>query len=173
VDLLTQLEAPFAAKVSTALAALAAAGQTFRPYFARRDPVTQGRLWRQSRSRSVVTAEIERLTDIGCGFMAGCIVRAGACDGPWATDAVPGLSWHQWGLAIDCVLLDVGKPNWNAAAYSIYGEAGEKAGCYWGGHFGDNDHLQDSIDASPLGVLGTMLDLDSRLRTEWGPDLPQ
>ena len=96
----------FRTKVEAALASLTAEGLVFRPYFTLRDPVTQARLWRQSRSGAVVRQTIGQLRDQRCDFIVACFERAGPSDGPWATNALPGQSWHQYGEAVDCFLED-------------------------------------------------------------------
>src|ERR1700750_1805896 len=101
---LADLKPEFLAKVNAALAALAAEGLVFHPYFTLRDPVTQARLWRQSRSGQVVRDKIQSLRDQSCDFIAACFEKAGPSTGPWATNAIPGLSWHQYGEAVDCFL---------------------------------------------------------------------
>ena len=87
----------FAAQMEAVQAACKARGVDMRPFFTARHPVEQGGLWRQSRSGSEVRAKIASLIDAGAPYLAQCIVDAGSQSGRWATNAIPGLSWHQWG----------------------------------------------------------------------------
>lgn len=61
------------------------------------------------------------------------------------TDALPGYSAHNYGLAADmCRFID-GKPNWAPVNYAILGQEAEKEGLLWGGEFHhpqDKPHLQ-------------------------------
>jgi len=116
----------FGAKLKSLLAACTQANVTMRPYFGLRDPVTQGRLWRQSRDTSLIVAEIAKLKAIGAPFLAHCLDKAGPANGTWATNAVPGNSWHQFGEAMDCVWMRNGAECWSESldgdnnGYQIY-----------------------------------------------------
>lgn len=64
------------------------------------------------------------------------------------TNAQPGSSFHNYGLAVDVVPLDAnGQPNWGAsnATWNAIGAAGEKYGMEWGGRWTsivDKPHFQ-------------------------------
>ena len=64
------------------------------------------------------------------------------------TNAKPWQSFHQYGLAFDCVPLQGGKPDWsNREAYAILGEIAEQAGLEWAGNwkrFKELPHFQDT-----------------------------
>ncbi len=164
---LSDLKPDFLAKVNTALAALANEGLVFRPYFTLRDPVTQARLWRQSRSREVVEQQINELRNAGCDFMVACLEKAGPSVGPWATNALPGQSWHQYGEAVDCYLVDAkGHPTWESPKYARFGHVGDANGMWWGGHFGDDDHWQNRR-IEPPAVFGTLKQINDQLEQDW------
>lgn len=164
---LADLKPEFRDKVEAALADLAAEGLIFRPYFTLRDPVVQARLWRQSRSAAVVQTQIQNLTAMGCDFIVACFAKAGPADGPWATNALPGQSWHQYREAVDCFLLDAtGHPNWESPKYARFGQVGDAHGMWWGGHFGDNDHWQNRR-SEPPAVFGSLKAINDRLAAEW------
>lgn len=112
-DPYVNLDAAFVARLKALLAGCQAVGTIMRPYFGVRDPVTQGKLWRQSRDTATVDAMITSLRAAGANFLADCIENAGPSSGPWATNAVPGNSWHQYGEAMDCVWLRNGVENWD------------------------------------------------------------
>ncbi len=160
----------FRTKVEAALASLTAEGLVFRPYFTLRDPVTQARLWRQSRSGAVVRQTIGQLRDQRCDFIVACFERAGPSDGPWATNALPGQSWHQYGEAVDCFLEDAqGHAVWESRNYARFGAVGDAGGMWWGGHFGDNDHWQNRR-TEPPAAFGSLKEINDRLEQDW-PDL--
>jgi peptidoglycan LD-endopeptidase CwlK len=153
---LNDLKSDFRAKVVAGLAALAAEGLHFRPYFTLRDPVTQAKLWRQSRSAAAVNAKLSELTAVHCDFMVACFHKAGPASGAWATNAIPGLSWHQYGEAVDCFLEDAsGNPVWESPKYARFGQIGDGHGMWWGGHFGDSDHWQ-ARRTEPPAAFGTL-----------------
>ena len=64
------------------------------------------------------------------------------------TNAQAWQSYHQYGVAFDCVPLSGGKPDWgNIEAYKLLGEIGEQVGLEWGGnwkHFKEFPHFQDT-----------------------------
>ncbi|MCR9222920.1 MAG: M15 family metallopeptidase [Hyphomonas sp.] len=71
------------------------------PYETVRDVWSQAKLWRRSRSPSKIQEMLNFLNVQGAGFLASVIEEVGPQTGEWATNAIPGLSWHQYGLATD------------------------------------------------------------------------
>jgi peptidoglycan L-alanyl-D-glutamate endopeptidase CwlK len=139
------------------------AGYPMQPTFAIRTPVEQGALWRQSRTGDEVAQQIQKLRDQGAGFLADCIVAAGPQSGEHVTNALPGMSWHQWGEALDCVWIVNGKQNWSTDllvngknGYSVYAglakDLGLNAGAFWKS-FKDWPHVQLRKAAGPLSVM--------------------
>jgi peptidoglycan L-alanyl-D-glutamate endopeptidase CwlK len=55
--------------------------------------------------------------------------------GKKVTDAEPGKSWHNFGLAFDVVPLVNGKAIFDSPFWSRIGELGKQAGLVWGGDF--------------------------------------
>ena len=57
--------------------------------------------------------------------------------GPIVTDAKPGQSAHNFGLAVDIVPIVNGKPDWQGAdpVWQDVGEIGEAAGLEWAGRW--------------------------------------
>lgn len=63
------------------------------------------------------------------------------------TNAPPGHSWHEFGLAVDCVpRILINEPNWapDDALWVRYGSCAETAGLVWGGRWKrpDRPHVQ-------------------------------
>lgn len=61
------------------------------------------------------------------------------------TDAMGWYSPHNYGLAVDFVAWEKGKPSWSIPAYSVLGEEAERVGLVWGGEFHhphDRPHVQ-------------------------------
>ena len=135
----------FRAKVETLLDVLARQGFTLRPYCTVRDPFTQAKLWRQSRSSQQIKTMIARLRAQGAPRIAACIDEVGPQHGVEVTKAVPGYSWHQHGEAVDCFLLDMdGHADWDASApgYVAYAREATALGLRAGRDFGDSPHTQ-------------------------------
>ncbi|MGQ0794441.1 MAG: M15 family metallopeptidase [Deltaproteobacteria bacterium] len=55
--------------------------------------------------------------------------------GKRVTNAKPGQSWHNFGLAFDVVPLVNGKAIWNSPFWSKIGELGRRCALQWGGDF--------------------------------------
>ena len=55
--------------------------------------------------------------------------------GKKVTNAKPGQSWHNFGLAFDVVPLVNGKPIWDSPFWERIGALGKQAGLAWGGDF--------------------------------------
>lgn len=134
---MSQLVQEFEFKVGRALSACATAGVEMRPYYRLRTTTEQAKLWRQSRPKEEIEAAVSMLQRERAPYLARCLVEAGAQSGKWATNALPGQSWHQWGEAVDCAVYEHGKFSWSAAhpGYELYARAakaeGLEAGYYW------------------------------------------
>jgi peptidoglycan L-alanyl-D-glutamate endopeptidase CwlK len=69
------------------------------------------------------------------------------------THAAPGLSNHNYGLAVDLVPLVNGRPNWQVAlgVWQAIGDEGKRAGLSWGGDWSpikDYPHFQLPVGLS-------------------------
>jgi peptidoglycan LD-endopeptidase CwlK len=68
--------------------------------------------------------------------------------GPIVTDARPGASWHEFGLAVDLGIIRLlSEPGWAPSdpAWAQMGELGKSLGLFWGGDFvhnPDRPHFQ-------------------------------
>lgn len=65
--------------------------------------------------------------------------------GAVVTNARPGYSWHNFGVAFDVTVFRGGKPVWSGADYDVAGRIGERLGLEWGGRwtgFKDRPHFQ-------------------------------
>lgn len=101
-----------------------------------RSPQEQARLFCQSRLKETIEAKARELDVIyGRKDYAKLLRDTGMVVGPKVTNAGPGQSLHQYGLAIDCVVMVDGKPDWDAHhdAWQRYGELCKEAGLEWAG----------------------------------------
>jgi peptidoglycan L-alanyl-D-glutamate endopeptidase CwlK len=168
-DPLSGLTADFVAKLQALLATCAARGAAMKPYFGLRDPVTQARLWRQSRSSAQIAAAKSTLVSKGAPFLALCLDEAGTSRGPWATNALPGYSWHQFGEACDCVWVNSGVEDWDGAGtgYAVYAEEAAKLGMRTLGSIGDYGHVQLDPHDSPLAAYD-LAKIDAIMKAKFG-----
>lgn len=98
---LSDLQPEFRQPLECAIAAAKVIGVHMVPFETERHVWRQARLWRQSRSSTKVQEMINFLRVQGAGYLADVIESVGPQSGVWATNAIPGLSWHQYGLAAD------------------------------------------------------------------------
>jgi len=170
---LNQLTDAFRAKVDALLQGCAARAVQMRPYYTIRSPFQQARLWRQSRSSEEVDARVAELRQKSAPFLADCIVRVGPQQGNFATNAVPGLSWHQWREAVDCFWLVGNEAEWSARkkidgvnGYQVYAEEAQSAGLTAGGlwtSIKDWPHVQLRAESSPLKTMG-LVEIDAEMK---------
>ena len=142
------------------------------PFFTTRTPPEQAKLWRQSRSTRDINEKIRYLRNAGAGYLADTIQNVGPQTGRWATNAIPGISWHQWGLAIDCYWLNNGSISWSGDGYRVYAEIAKELG-YISGHFWksvDSVHVQEPVDPSPRRSWN-LQQIDEEMRKRWAPGL--
>jgi len=142
-----------------------------------RDPFKQARYWRQSRPTSEIKAKINELHAQGATFLAHCIESVGPQHGPHVTNAIPGLSWHQYGEALDCFWLVNGHAEWSTTKL-IHGKNGFQVYANLASHFGlaagglwtsfkDWPHVQMSEASSPLDKF-TILEIDAVMQERFG-----
>ena len=139
-------------------------GYTMRPFFTLRTPFEQGILWRQSRTTQEIQLKINELNNKNANFLAYCIESVGPQSGRHVTNAIPGLSWHQWGEAVDCYWLLDGNAEWSTRkkvngknGYANYAEIAESlalnAGGFWSS-LKDWPHVQARNESSPKRLYG-------------------
>jgi peptidoglycan L-alanyl-D-glutamate endopeptidase CwlK len=176
---LTKLVPELRTKLDSLLKACAKRGVTMRPYDGLRTPLSQGKIWRQSRSIEAINAKVAELKAGGANFLAKMIVDAGSQSGPEVTNSIPGLSWHQWGEACDCFWLVNGGAEWSTTkkingvnGYRVYAEEAPKVGLTAGGNwssFKDWPHVQLNAANSPLSAGMTLLQVDAEMKKRFGP----
>jgi peptidoglycan L-alanyl-D-glutamate endopeptidase CwlK len=152
-------------------------GVEMRPYQTLRDPFEQAKYWRQSRSRERITAKIQELKNSGAEFLAYCLESVGPQSGDPVTNALPGLSWHQWGEAVDCFWLVDGNDEWSpnkkvngVNGYRVYAEEAQKLGLTAGGlwtSIKDWPHVQLQSFSNPLGLY-SLPEIDQIMKERFG-----
>jgi hypothetical protein len=83
---------------------------------------------------------------------AALYAKGRTAPGPKVTNAKPGSSWHNFGLAYDLTLFQGDKnPVWEHPAYAVAGRIGKELGLRWGGDFKsivDRPHFERPIGLS-------------------------
>ena len=172
-DLITSFRAP----VQQLLNRCQQRGIEMRPYTTLRDPFEQARLWRQSRSREQINRKIQQLREAHAMFLAHCLESVGPQFGDPVTNAAPGLSWHQWGEALDFFWIVNGQAEWSTTklvngvnGYRVYAEEAQRLDLTAGGLWSslkDWPHVQLQAAGSPLGVF-TLTQIDERMHARFG-----
>lgn len=147
---LDDLDKDFRTQIESVYTECAVERVLMRPFYTLRPPVEQGGLWRQSRSIEEIREKLDELEAQKCYYLAECIERAGPQSGPEVTKAIPGLSWHQWGEALDSFWLNNNKADWRKPedggyGYAVYANVARRFGLTAGGHwqkFKDWPHIQ-------------------------------
>jgi peptidoglycan LD-endopeptidase CwlK len=150
-----------------------------RPYFGLRTPFEQAKLWRQSRTAEEIARKIASLRAEGAPFLAHCIDSVGPQNGAPVTNAIPGLSWHQWGEAVDCVWIVAGKTEWSTQkkvgginGYRVYAAQAQELELDPGGFWKslkDWPHVQLRTASSPLKIY-SLKEIDTVMQEKffWG-----
>ena len=123
------------------------------PFYTKRSLQDQAKLWRQSRSGPEVHNKIVQLNIDGAQYLADIIENVGPQYGRWATNAIPGLSWHNWGLACDCYVLDKNAAVWDSAhpGYASYAKHAQTLGLTAGHNWKSQDSVH--VQGTSLGVI--------------------
>ncbi|UFH57480.1 M15 family metallopeptidase [Spirosoma sp. KNUC1025] len=148
-----------------------------RPNEGLRSPFVQAKYWRQSRATEEIRKAIKELTNKGATFLAHCLDSVGPQHGDPVTNALPGLSWHQWGESLDCFWVVNGKAVWDLEkkvngqnGFRVYAEEAKKlglnAGLFWTS-FQDAPHVQLRKANSPSKVH-TIAEIDQAMRERFG-----
>ena len=177
----------FKSQVDVLIAACAARGVEMRPYYGRRSPWEQARIWRSTRATGEITDRIERLKSNSAPFLGKVILEVGPQSAPpgargHLTNAAPGNSWHQWGEAVDCFWCYNDVAQWSTVAtqpllgnaqgngYLVYADEATKLGLLSGGAaWGwDYPHVQLRLENSPRSMHFTWSKIDTIMRQRFG-----
>jgi peptidoglycan LD-endopeptidase CwlK len=160
-------------KAMALLAACRAKGVQMAVDYTLRGPAVQAALWCQSRNAKVIESARARMIAEGAPWLASLLRFDGLQRKDWVTNALPGESWHQWGEAIDCYVLDLGgKYIWNGAhkGYGIYAECavnlGLEASLNWQ-HAREAAHVQLRKDPSARKEL-TWVQIEEEMKKRFG-----
>ncbi|MGV8830895.1 MAG: M15 family metallopeptidase [Devosia sp.] len=172
------LDPAFRSKAEELLANLIGVGVDMRPYFGLRTLEVQAILWRQSRATEEIKAAIQKLQNANAPYLAEVLHSVGPQHGPHVTNALPGLSWHQWGEALDCFWSLNGSAEWSASktadginGYRIYADRATDIGLNAGGHwssFKDWPHIQLRSAGSPISAGMTLAEVDAQMHHRFG-----
>lgn len=166
------LDEDFKAKAVLLIKACAAKGIKMVPYFGLHSPREQAKLWRQSRNAAEIAAGIKKLRDGGAPWLASILESTPAPADKPVTNALPGMSWQQWGEALDCYREINGQANWDEKNYVDYANIAESQsiGLTAGGHWSrlkDWPHVQLRPEAGPQNLYSYAV-IDAKMKERWG-----
>lgn len=149
------------------------------PYFGLRTPAEQAKLWRQSRTTADVKEAIAKLKAEKAPYLASVLEKGAPANGPWATNALPGQSWHQFGEGVDCYWEVNGSPVWSASqiihgyptnGYAHYSNFCQSFGLTSLASIGDYGHLQLRAGSGPHKIM-SWPDIDKAMKEKFGHEL--
>lgn len=173
------LDPEFHASVLKLLAGAYERGVVMIPVCGVRTVFDQAKAYRQSRTSAAITAEAARLKAQGAPFLAEALLSVGpqkGALGQHVTKALPGLSWHQWGLAVDLawsvdgtILWDLDKLVNGQNGYKATAELADDYGLHSGGKMWgwDFPHFQANKFGSPKN-LHSLAHIDEAMRRKYG-----
>ncbi len=174
---LDKINTELKAKILTLLQNCRNRGVEMVPSDGLRDPFEQAKLWRQSRSTAVINAKIDELMHNGAPFLADCLRIVEPQNGEHVTNTPPGISWHQWGEAVDCYWSVDGEEEWSEEklingvnGYRVYANEAEAMGLTAGGHwtnFKDWPHVQLRSEANAANVK-SIVDINDEMERRFG-----
>lgn len=143
-----------------------------------RDPFNQARMWRKSRTTEEINNQIRMLKHANADYLAYCIEAVGPQKGEigkHVTWAIPGTSWHQWGLAADCYWEVEGRAIWSidhtvngVNGYIAYREACIKHHLtVLRPELGDWPHCQWRPEGSPLEIY-SLSEINDAMNERYG-----
>jgi peptidoglycan LD-endopeptidase CwlK len=171
------LDSTFRLKIGLLVANCKSRGIEMRPNDGLRNPFQQAKIWRQSRSIEEIEQQIQLLKTKNAPFLAHCLESVGPQHGDHVTNAMPGMSWHQFGEALDCVWIVSNKMEWSLTrqvnglnGYMVYANEAKKlgldAGLLWNS-FQDAPHVQLRKASSPLKVF-SYTEIDQAMQQRFG-----
>jgi peptidoglycan L-alanyl-D-glutamate endopeptidase CwlK len=117
-------------------------GVCMKPYTAFRNPVTQTMMWCSGRKKDEIDAKVKELKSSCAPFLAYLTGTLGPSQKNHCTNAIAGLSWHQWGEALDCVWVVSGEKVWDIErqvngmnGYAVYSDIAKSLGLVSGLHW--------------------------------------
>lgn len=160
----------FEADVRRLLADLLREGYHLRAFFTRRNPWDQARLWRQSRTTQEIHRVAAMLAREGAPFLRDVLLSVGSQEGRWATNALPGQSWHQWDEAVDCFVQEHGTAVWRRShlGYLRYAELARERGLVAGYFWRSQDAVHVQKRGGRVRSLYTWAQIDVEMRSKFG-----
>ena len=170
-----RVNSEFRVKLIATIEACKDRGVFMVPFFVNRTPWQQAELYRRSRKTSVINVIIRNLADAKACYLAHVLEEVGPQkSGNWATNALPGHSWHQWGEAADCYVRGAeGRPVWDAGheGYEIYAEEAEKQGLTSGHRWKSKDSVHIQLNPEEVGEVYTLIEIDNEMFKRYGDNI--
>lgn len=139
-------------------------------FSARRGPEAQARMWCRSRTLLEVQSQRRLLELAEAPRLASLLKDEYASTGRWATDRLPGQSWHQWGEACDLFVEVGGKAAWidgrlTTVCAPLVKDLGLESGATWA-RGRDPNHVQFRREATPNLMEGgcSWFDIEQTMR---------
>ena len=168
---LVMLQDDFRDKVVKLLDNCANRNVIMKPYMGTRSAQWQAELWCRSRTDDEKTKMVNFLRNNNADFLADCLLKVTTVGNDrWATNAVSGRSWHNWGYAVDCVNVHGGIANWdsNTDAYNVYAEEAEKLGLTSGHRWKKKDSVHVQFYGNDQLQEYSWYEINNEMKKRWG-----
>lgn len=161
----TLLDPIFASKAQELIQKMKDKGYKIYPYSGLRTVQEQAILWRQSRPTVIINEQIKLFRENDCDFLADVLHDAGPHSGKWATNALPGYSWHNWSQAMDC-LIGYTWSDFNEVQneYKVYADEALKIGLTPGYYFSHSDGVHVQFNTHEIPTLYTMKEINDHFK---------
>jgi peptidoglycan L-alanyl-D-glutamate endopeptidase CwlK len=128
----------------------------------------QNKLWRRAFGTPYILSVIENLRKLHCDYLAHSIERIGIQPaGRLGTRLHGGLSWHNWGRALDFSVQDHQGCIIKIAEHPLlkeFGTLAKSVGLRWGGDFSSPDPLHVQLDKKEIPTIYTMQQIDAHFK---------
>lgn len=173
-DYFENLDNSFRDKVLQLLDTCDRLGYTMYPFCGFRSPQVQACYWGKGRCQEDINHAVNYLLVQKANYLAEIMATVLPDESAEiVTHALPGLSWHQWGGALDCFWLVGEEQEWDHtrkingfSGYEIYAKEATKLGLTAGFNwetFKDAVHIQFTSNSSPLDIY-TWEEIDMKMK---------
>jgi hypothetical protein len=155
----SRLDPDFSKKLHELIERCTASGIRMHVYSTLRGPTRQAELWARSRTEKELLSAVSMMRNAGAPRLAAILEnKMYLCSSDrWATNLLPGQSWHQLGQAADCFQIIRDKATWFGSGFVEYATMAVSVGLIpaklWMSNR-DNGHVQLNRFETPLRVSG-------------------
>jgi len=117
-----------------------------------------------------ISRAIKAFHGAGCDFLGDTLQNAGPQKGKWATNALPGYSWHNWGYAVDCFVVKDGAfvQRGDDPLYELYASEAISLGLTAGYYFSHQDSGHVQMYSEEVPEKYTSQEINDAMKKQFG-----